>query len=134
MKKLLVALGALGIATTVMPATASAQYGGGYGGWRSINERQAIIDERIDRGIRRGCLTRREAFQLRREFQQIAFLERRYRMSAPGLTRWEMRDLDQRLDNLSRRVRYECRDGDNRWDRRDGYGRDPYRRDYRDRY
>lgn len=129
MKKMMVALGALGIATAVMPATASAQYGGGYGGgWRSINERQAIIDERIDRGVRRGCLTRREAFQLRREFRDIMFLERRYRMTAPGLTRWEMRDLDQRLDNLSRRVRFECRDGDNRWDR-DGYRDGPRRPD-----
>ena len=95
----------LGIAAATIPA-ASAQYGG----WQGINQRQAQLDPRIDRGVRSGQLNRRAAARLRTEFRQIANLEHRYRRSAPGLTMAERRDLDRRFDALSRKIRWERND------------------------
>ncbi|MFZ5668854.1 MAG: hypothetical protein ACOY4K_05130 [Pseudomonadota bacterium] len=118
--------------------TASAQ------AWININQRQAQLDHRIDVGVRNGQLTRREAYALRMEFQQIARLEAQYRRTG-GLQRWEMRDLDRRFDILSAKIRYERRDrerygrggygygygydhdGDGRPDRSDRYPYDPRR-------
>jgi hypothetical protein len=71
--------------------------------WQSINERQARLDHRIDRGVRNGQLTRPEARRLHRDFRQIARLEYRYRRH--GLSAWERRDLDRRFDMLSARIR-----------------------------
>jgi hypothetical protein len=87
--------------------------------WTSINQRQSQLDRRIDRGIRNGQLTRREAVRLRDEFHDIARLEQRYRRN--GLSGWERADLDRRFDRLSARIR---------WDRRDGqrYGWNDYPR------
>lgn len=98
----------IGLAVVAVPTVASAQP------WQSINQRQANLDRRIDQGVRNGALTRREAVQLRSEFRQIAFLEARYRRSAPGLTLWERRDLDRRLNVLSRKIRIERNDRQNR--------------------
>lgn len=81
-------------------------------GWTSINARQANLDRRIDQGVRNGALSRREATALRAEFRQIAQLETRYRRN--GLSVAERRDLDQRFDRLSARIRIERRDRDNR--------------------
>lgn len=88
---------------------------------QNINAAQRNIDRRIDQGVRRGDITRREAVQLRAEFRQIANLEQRYRRG--GLTRWERVDLDRRLDVLSRKVFFErhdanYRDRDGRYDGR----------------
>ncbi|MBC6980312.1 hypothetical protein [Caulobacter sp. 17J80-11] len=91
------------------------------GGWQSINERQARLDQRIDIGVRNGSLTRHEARSLRAEFNQIARLEARYRQTGRGLEQWERRDLDARFDRLSARIKFERHD-------RDGRGR------YDDRY
>lgn len=77
-------------------------------GWRSINQRQAQLDRRIDMGVRNGALSRREAASLRAEFQGIARLENQYRRG--GLTRWERSDLDRRFDRLEQRIRVERRD------------------------
>ena len=117
MNKILAAVAALAVTTTVIPA-ASAQ------GWQNINQRQVQLDRQIDQGVRSGQLSRREAVRLRTEFRQIAGLEARYRRSAPGLTQWERRDLDRRFDVLSAKIRWERRDRDDRrGDRRDGYRR-----------
>jgi hypothetical protein len=105
MKKLLamaVAASALAVA-----APASAQ------SWQSINARQERLDDRIDMGVRNGSLTRREAANLRMEFQGLARLEARYR-STYGLSVAERRDLDRRFDSLSSRIRYERNDRDDR--------------------
>ncbi|WP_293680492.1 hypothetical protein [uncultured Phenylobacterium sp.] len=111
MKTIVIALAA---ATALSAGAASAQphYGARHDGgrWMSINERQARLDHRIDRGIENGQLNRREAIRLRREFQRIAYLENRYR--ANGLSGWERADLDRRFDALSAQIRYERRDGD----------------------
>ncbi len=110
MKKLIITLlAATAIGAVAAPAMAQP-------GWRAINERQRDLDDRIDDGVRRGCLTRIEATRLRTEFQRIVFMERNYRRSGSGLTAWERRDLDQRLDRLQQDIRRQCRDGDDRWD------------------
>jgi hypothetical protein len=82
--------------------------GGDRNAWMTINQRQAQLDRRIDRGIRDGSLNRQEAYRLRAEFRQIARLEARYRVN--GLNRWERNDLDRRFDLLSAQVRAERHD------------------------
>lgn len=98
--------------------------------WMSINERQERLDERIDRGMRTGALTRNEAERLRSEFRSLADLEARYR--AGGLTAAERADLDRRFDDLSARLGGEGRDWDRGFDEpyddRAGW-RDDWRRD-----
>lgn len=77
-------------------------------GWTPINARQASLDDRIDAGVRSGDLSREEAIRLRGEFRQIQALEARYRSG--GLSDWERRDLDRRMDALSIRVSSERTD------------------------
>ena len=88
----------------------------GHGGpglpWTSINQRQRRLDERIDRGVRSGCLSTREAARLRTVFRDIAALESRYRRTNGGLEDWERRDLDRRFDLLGADIKRQCRDGD----------------------
>ena len=81
---------------------------GSRGGYVSIDQRMAQLDRRIDRGVRDGTLSRREAYRLRGEFQQIARLQARYR--ADGLSGWERADLDRRFDILSNQIRAERHD------------------------
>lgn len=83
----------------------------GYGAWQSINARQANLDRRIDRGVRTGQLSRREAVRLRGEFNSLLRLEANYRRG--GLTAWERADLDRRFDRLSAQIRNERGDRDN---------------------
>ena len=89
----------------------------GYGQWQGISGRINAIERRIDVGIRNGQITRNEAWRLRGELRNISYLESRYRRTY-GLSAWERRDLDQRLDRLAYRVRMERRDMD-----RYGFGR-----------
>jgi hypothetical protein len=110
MKKFILMLAGLGIATTALPAAAQS--------WQPVNQRQAQIERRIDQGIRNGSLSRREAVSLRGEFRGIARLEQRYRRSN-GLSLTERRDLDRRFNALSQKVRV---------DRHDRNGRPGYRR------
>jgi hypothetical protein len=81
--------------------------------WTPINERQRMLDRRIDQGLRDGSLSRREASRLREEFQEIAYLESRYRRG--GLNYQERRDLDRRFDRLSAMVQAERNDRNNRF-------------------
>lgn len=78
--------------------------------WQPINQRQRQLDNRIDRGIRDGRLNRREAYQLRADFQEIANLEARYRRG--GLSMQERRDLDRRFDRLDARLEASLNDRD----------------------
>jgi hypothetical protein len=91
--------------------------------WMSINERQARLDERIDRGVRSGALTQAEAVRLRSDFRYIIDLEARYRVG--GLSLAERADLDRRFDELSARIRDDARDDDRRYDDRPDYDRGP---------
>ena len=72
--------------------------------WKTINQRQASIEERIETGVRSGALTSQETILLRGEFRTIANLEAQYRRTDGGLSSAERADLDRRFDNLSRRV------------------------------
>ena len=145
MKSLLIALTA-GAALTAGLATAASAAPGGYGppnhapaygapqhggqhygpprgpaaqpAWISIAQRKANLERRIDMGQRNGSLSRNEAFRLRAEFNDLQRLERHYRQG--GLTRWEMADLDRRMDRLSARIYVERRDDDRRYGQ--GYG------------
>lgn len=109
MKTLLVTLAA---ATALSAGAASAQpYGGGR--WMPIEQRLDRLDHRIDQGVRSGQLTRREAYQLRSQFNGIVRLEARY--SRNGLSNWERADLDRRFDNLSASIRMARRDEDRRY-------------------
>ena len=133
MKKLIVAT--VAIATLAGAGAAAAQpYGGPRGGYeigystsgydrydrrtdaRDINARQQALRHRLDRGIERGRLTRREAESLRFELREINRMERLFRASH-GLNPREVAILDVRLDRLERRLRAEMRD-----DQRYGYG------------
>lgn len=80
--------------------------------WQPINQRQRMLDNRIDAGVRSGRLTFREAVRLRSEFRDIAQLEMRYRRG--GLTLWERRDLDRRFDRLETQLFASLRDRDRR--------------------
>ncbi len=92
------------IGGAALPSVASAK------AWQSIGDRKATLSQRIDQGIRSGALDRAEARRLTRDLDRLVQIERRYRVSRPGLTLAERRDLDARYDSLSRRVRYEKHD------------------------
>ncbi|HEY9217251.1 MAG TPA: hypothetical protein VIO94_04325 [Phenylobacterium sp.] len=87
------------------------------GQWMNINQRQAQMERRIERGLQSGRLSRAEAYRLRAEFNQIARLEARYR--ANGLSTVERADLDRRFDRLAMQIRFEGRDSQYGY----GYGR-----------
>lgn len=82
--------------------------------WQSINQRQANLYQRIDQGVHNGSLTRREASQIRTRFANLNRLEYRYRRSGRGLTAWERSDLNARLDTLSRAIRNQKHDWQDR--------------------
>lgn len=121
MKRTLVAFAALGLAAAAAPAFAQ--------GWAPISAREANLDRRIDRGLRDGSLTDREASRLRGEFRDILRLETRYRETG-GLQNWERADLDRRFDRLSAEIRDQRHDAQNAYG--DRYGR--YGDRYGDRY
>lgn len=107
MKKLLIPiLTATALVSAAAPASAAP--------WRSVNERQARIDHRIDMAVRTHRISHREARGLRAEFRDIARLEAHYRRTGGGLDGWERADLERRLDRLSFRIRYEVADRDGR--------------------
>jgi len=91
-----------------LPAAAQAQ---------SINQRQDNLYARIDAGVRTGDLTRAEANRLRAEFQALARLEAQYRATGGGISDSERRELDRQFDALSRQIRSERNDGQDRGDR-----------------
>ncbi|OYY66056.1 hypothetical protein [Sphingomonas sp. 28-62-11] len=104
MRKFSVIAAVLSVAAIALPAAAHAQTS------QSINQRQANLSARIDQGVRSGALNRNEAYRLRTQFRALTRLEANYRRSRPGLTLAERRDLDQRLDVLSRRIQVQKRD------------------------
>ena len=115
MKKILISVLAVSALTAAAAPAMAAP-------WQNINQRQAQLDRRIDQGVRTGQLTRNEAYRLRSEFRQIARLEARYRQTG-GLQGWERADLDRRFDVLSRKIRIERHDRDDRYPRYGGgYG------------
>lgn len=89
-------------------------YSEGYGhGRNDLRDRAYRLGQRIDRAAYNGRISRREAGNLHWQLGEYQRLEWRY--SRGGLSRWEYRDLSDRLD----RIQYELRE-----DRRDGGRRD----------
>ena len=76
-----------------------------YGYWQSVGARQADLDRRIDRAVRSGQISNREAYRLRGEFNALKRLEMDYRRG--GLSSWQRADLDRRYDRLSAQIRYD---------------------------
>ena len=126
MRKFLISAALL--SSFAVAAPASAQYYGNERGYdrgydRDDDRRGYRNDDRIDHQIRqiedrirRAAANRqisgREANRLLRQADQIDRLEDRY--SRNGLTRWEVQDLRQRVQNLRQQLRFERHDGDNR--------------------
>ena len=132
MKKFLIPALALAAASVAVPAMAQSygprhhdDRGGRYeqdrggrwdndrgGGWQNISQRKYQLDRRIDRGERNGSLSRREASRLRRELNDLVYLERSYLRG--GLSYRERAELDRNYDRLSFQIREERRDRDDR--------------------
>jgi opacity protein-like surface antigen len=77
---------------------------------RGIEARQHAQAQRIGAGVAQGQLTRCEAARLSHRAARIERREQAYRASA-GLAPWERRDLNRRLDSLSRDIREQRVDG-----------------------
>ncbi len=123
MKTLFATVAAVAALTAVAAPAAAQPYNGGYdhgrydraddrghGGYQQINQRQARIAQQIDRGVRRGTLTHREASRLSAELRDIERIEARARHG--GLSWQERASLDRRLDRLEARLQHERRDDD----------------------
>jgi hypothetical protein len=119
MRRTLLTLLAASSLAVAAPVVANAQ------SWTSMSQRQYGLEQRMNTGIRNGLLTSTEAAQLRADFNALMRLEMSYRRSAPGLTTWELQDLDRRFDVLSNQLDREMADNDR-------YGRDRYDRDWAD--
>src|SRR5262245_50405851 len=108
-------LGLAAAAALTAGAAAAQPYGYGYGRddvrvYADPEQREEMLDFRIDQGMRSGQLTRNEAWRLRAQLRQITYIEDRY--SRNGLSSWELADLDRRFDALQAQIRFERRDGD----------------------
>lgn len=75
-------------------------------GRRPFEQRREKLDERIDAGVRDGALSRNEADQMRREYQDIVRLEAQYSANGPMQSQ-ERNDLRTRYRALSQRVGYQ---------------------------
>jgi hypothetical protein len=112
MKKLLLAIAAVGTLGAALPAAAAPWDRPGAGGYGEIDQRIRDIQVRIDRGAHDGSLTVRETRGLRAQLDDIQRLEVRY--GRDGLNRFERSDLNGRLDRLSNQVRGQRHDDDRR--------------------
>lgn len=132
MRKLLVSA-ALILSSAIAAAPAAAQYypnDNRYGydrrGGQHIERQLYQLRQRVERAEDRDRLSPRERNQLLRQIYGIDRLYDRYRRN--GLTRWEMQDIQNRVQHLRQRFRWERQD--DRWDdRRDRWDD---RRDRRD--
>ena len=127
MKTLLASVAAVAALTAVAAPAAAQPYGydrsasersydrGDRYGGHQVDRREERIAHQIERGLRNGSLTRREAARLHNELRDIERLEARARYG--GLSRWERAQLDNRLDRLEARLQSERHDNDyaRRW-------------------
>ena len=79
----------------------------------SVNQRQHLVEQRIEQGLRSGELTRREYRRLQHEAHEIARLEHAFRADG-RLSERERGELHARLDRLGREVYRENHDGERR--------------------
>jgi hypothetical protein len=120
MRKILIS--ALLVGATIASVPASAQ-NRGYGNRSDdrIDHQIEQIEDRIRQARQNRRISRGEADRLLRRADQIDRLEDRY--SRNGLTRWEVQDLRQRVQNLRSQLRFDRQDGRQWNDRRDRDGR-----------
>ena len=121
MRKFLISVA---VATATLAAVpAAAQYrDNNHSGWHQRGpDRRAVqhllgelaqVDQRIERSARRGIISPREAFSLRRESNQIR--TRLHRTGRDGLSGREFASLRVQVNRLEQRVRIERRDRDGR--------------------
>lgn len=86
-------------------------YGQGYG--NDIDQRQARLEQRVDRLASNGRISRSEYRVFARQFDYIDRLQYSYRRN--GYSRWELQELNSQLDRVQAQIRYERAD--------DRYGR-----------
>jgi hypothetical protein len=77
----------------------------------SIDQRQARQEQRIQRGVARGDITRREARELWRQQREIERAEANARADG-RINRREMQELMAMLDDADQRIRHQRRDQD----------------------
>lgn len=120
MRKVLLSLAAIAAVSAALPAAAQTYNQGYYTNrsWTPIEVRLERLQDRIQRGVQSGRLTRPEAERIRVEFRDLVQRERGY--SRNGLSWQERADLDTRFDRLNARISFERRDGEDRNYRR-GY-------------
>ena len=90
-----------------------------YAGTRDpgVNHRQHIQQQRIQQGVRSGELTRNESRNLQGQAREIRREERNYKADG-NFTRAERADVHRDLNRLSRDIRRERHDGQQRFDPR----------------
>lgn len=119
MKALIASVVAVAAVSTAMPAAAQ---GWARPGFAPHNGGDAMrIERQIEMGARNGSLTRGEVNSLRRQLQDIRQIEWRYARN--GVSAREARELDRRYAELSARLRFERRDGQDNRGYGYGYGR-----------
>ena len=119
MRKFLIPAILMSSVALAAPAAAQNRHAGyGHGGG-NIERQLDQIESQIDRLRDRRLISQREARRLDNRAEQIDRLHDRYRRG--GLTRYEARDLQQRIQQLRQEVRAERREGRyaDRDDRRD---------------
>jgi hypothetical protein len=133
MRKLLITLAATSAAlVAAAPASAQGYYGGGYdqrghygypgdrGLVQRFNQQIGNLQNRIERLAERRAISPGEYRSLRNHSAELR--QRLHRFAYNGLSRGEVQDIADRIDNLRERIRDERRDGRrDRYD--DGYGR-----------
>ena len=97
--------------------------------WRDaptdMRQRVDFLQQRIDRGQRDGSLTRAEARDLNTRLNSVRRDVRR------GYNTSSRRDaLQARMDDISRQIRWQRRDGDDRYGNRDGFRDDRFATNY----
>jgi hypothetical protein len=107
MRKLLLSAALLAVSGAAAPVAAQ-NYAGDFRGGAQIERRLQRIDLRIERAVERNRISQREAQRLGRELDTVDRLYDRYRVN--GLTQWENRDLQNRVNILQQRVAYVIRD------------------------
>ena len=78
----------------------------------NVNEREARINARIQRGLRDGRITDREARRLYRELHDIEAKERAFRNNNGRIGPREADELNRDLDRLADHVRHQLRDSE----------------------
>lgn len=140
MRKILISAALISAAAVAAPAAAqyypNSHRGYDYRG-QNIERQLYQLRQRVERAEDRDRLSNRERDYLLRQIHHTHRLFNHYRRN--GLTQWEMRDIQNRIQNIRQRFRWERQE--DRWDdrrdrrdrRHDRYDRDDRRYDRYDR-